>query len=124
MRRWRACPRSSSSSPLSPYKDWQQLAWTGALFITFAVLALSVTARVLARQRVANESGHGRSCRAKYARNGSGGKDFGGGSQLFLRRDAGAEIDFLPALPQRSDGLQRSFRLRKVDAAARSQSHV
>jgi phosphate transport system permease protein len=38
---------------LSPYKDWQQLAWTGALIITFAVLALSVTARVLARQRVA-----------------------------------------------------------------------
>jgi phosphate transport system permease protein len=38
---------------LSPYKDWQQLAWTGALIITFAVLALSIAARVLARQRVA-----------------------------------------------------------------------
>jgi phosphate transport system permease protein len=38
---------------LSPYKDWQQLAWTGALIITFAVLALSILARVLARQRVA-----------------------------------------------------------------------
>jgi phosphate transport system permease protein len=38
---------------LSPYKDWQQLAWTGALIITFAVLALSITARVLARQRIA-----------------------------------------------------------------------
>ncbi|MBV9064370.1 MAG: phosphate ABC transporter permease PstA [Methylobacteriaceae bacterium] len=37
---------------LSPYKDWQQLAWTGALIITFAVLTLSVLARVLARQRV------------------------------------------------------------------------
>jgi phosphate transport system permease protein len=37
---------------LSPYKDWQQLAWTGALIITFAVLALSITARVLARTRV------------------------------------------------------------------------
>jgi len=36
---------------LSPYADWQKLAWTGALIITFAVLALSVTARVLARQR-------------------------------------------------------------------------
>jgi phosphate transport system permease protein len=33
---------------LSPYKDWQSLAWTGALIITFAVLALSVSARVLA----------------------------------------------------------------------------
>src|SRR3954447_9534365 len=37
---------------LSPYKDWQQLAWTGALIITFAVLALSVTARVFARTKV------------------------------------------------------------------------
>jgi phosphate transport system permease protein len=33
---------------LSPYKDWQQLAWTGALIITFAVLALSIGARALA----------------------------------------------------------------------------
>jgi len=32
---------------LSPYKDWQALAWTGALIITFAVLALSITARSL-----------------------------------------------------------------------------
>ncbi len=37
---------------LSPYKDWQQLAWTGALIITAAVLTLSILARVLARQRV------------------------------------------------------------------------
>ncbi len=33
---------------LSPYKDWQSLAWTGALLITLAVLALSITARSLA----------------------------------------------------------------------------
>jgi phosphate transport system permease protein len=32
---------------LSPYADWQQLAWTGALVITFAVLALNVVARYL-----------------------------------------------------------------------------
>jgi phosphate transport system permease protein len=32
---------------LSPYKDWQALAWTGALIITFAVLALSIVARTL-----------------------------------------------------------------------------
>jgi phosphate transport system permease protein len=36
---------------LSPYKDWQQLAWAGALIITLAVLALSVIARSLARVR-------------------------------------------------------------------------
>ena len=36
---------------LSPYKDWQDLAWTGALIITLAVLALSIVARALAAQR-------------------------------------------------------------------------
>jgi phosphate transport system permease protein len=36
---------------LSPYKDWQQLAWTGALIITLAVLAISIVARLLAAQR-------------------------------------------------------------------------
>jgi phosphate transport system permease protein len=36
---------------LSPYKDWQALAWTGALIITFAVLALSVSARALSSTR-------------------------------------------------------------------------
>ncbi len=38
---------------LSPYENWQQLAWTGALLITFAVLALSVIARWLASRGVA-----------------------------------------------------------------------
>ena len=33
---------------LSPYADWQKLAWTGALIITCAVLALSIVARTLA----------------------------------------------------------------------------
>jgi phosphate transport system permease protein len=33
---------------LSPYADWQKLAWIGALIITFAVLTLSITARTLA----------------------------------------------------------------------------
>jgi phosphate transport system permease protein len=34
---------------LSPYKDWQALAWTGALIITLAVLTLSISARALVR---------------------------------------------------------------------------
>jgi len=33
---------------LSPYAEWQQLAWTGALIITLAVLVLSIGARTLA----------------------------------------------------------------------------
>jgi phosphate transport system permease protein len=36
---------------MSPYEDWHRLAWAGALLITFAVLALSVVARVLEAQR-------------------------------------------------------------------------
>jgi phosphate transport system permease protein len=33
---------------LSPYADWQKLAWTGALIITVTVLTLSIVARALA----------------------------------------------------------------------------
>jgi len=36
---------------LSPYSDWQKLAWTGALIITLTVLALSISARILSAQR-------------------------------------------------------------------------
>jgi phosphate transport system permease protein len=36
---------------LSPYSDWQRLAWTGALLITVAVLVLSILARALSASR-------------------------------------------------------------------------
>jgi phosphate transport system permease protein len=39
---------------LSPYKDWQDLAWTGALIITLAVLAMSIVARALTGSRKAS----------------------------------------------------------------------
>src|SRR5579859_2698607 len=32
---------------LSPYKEWQNLAWAGALIITLTILVLSISARVL-----------------------------------------------------------------------------
>jgi phosphate transport system permease protein len=35
---------------MSPYEDWHRLAWSGALIITMAVLALSITARVIERR--------------------------------------------------------------------------
>jgi phosphate transport system permease protein len=35
----------------SPYKEWQQLAWTGALLITLAILVLSISARVIVATR-------------------------------------------------------------------------
>ncbi|HET6388640.1 phosphate ABC transporter permease PstA [Hyphomicrobium sp.] len=36
---------------LSPYEDWQRLAWAGALLITAAVLTLSIAARWLSSSR-------------------------------------------------------------------------
>jgi phosphate transport system permease protein len=35
---------------MSPYGDWQRLAWAGALLITMSVLTLNILARVLFRQ--------------------------------------------------------------------------
>lgn len=35
----------------SPYEFWRQLAWTGALIITLAVLTLNIVARVFGRER-------------------------------------------------------------------------
>ncbi len=40
-------PATIFSFALSPYEGWQQLAWSGALLITFAVLSLSIAARIL-----------------------------------------------------------------------------
>ena len=37
---------------MSPYEDWQKLAWAGALLITLSVLALNIVARVLFRQKI------------------------------------------------------------------------
>jgi len=36
---------------LSPYADWQRLAWVGAMIITFAVLGLSILARTFSGSR-------------------------------------------------------------------------
>lgn len=37
---------------LSPYDNWRELAWGGALLITFSVLALNIISRVLSTQKV------------------------------------------------------------------------
>jgi phosphate transport system permease protein len=37
---------------MSPYENWQQLAWAGVFLITAAVLGLNILARVLTRNRV------------------------------------------------------------------------
>jgi phosphate transport system permease protein len=35
---------------MSPYRDWQELAWAGSLLITMTVLLLNIVARVFSRQ--------------------------------------------------------------------------
>jgi phosphate transport system permease protein len=37
---------------MSPYENWQKLAWAGVFLITMAVLALNILARVLTRTKV------------------------------------------------------------------------
>ena len=36
---------------LSPYDDWQKLAWAGALLITISILVLNISARILANMK-------------------------------------------------------------------------
>ena len=36
---------------MSPYENWQSLAWAGVFIITMAVLGLNILARVLTRKK-------------------------------------------------------------------------
>ena len=36
---------------MSPYENWQKLAWAGVFLITLGVLALNILARVLFRNK-------------------------------------------------------------------------
>jgi phosphate transport system permease protein len=36
---------------MSPYENWQKLAWAGVFLITAAVLGLNILARVLTRSK-------------------------------------------------------------------------
>jgi phosphate transport system permease protein len=39
---------------MSPYDNWRDLAWGGALLVTFSVLALNVVARTVFAQKAPN----------------------------------------------------------------------
>ena len=39
---------------MSPFKDWQDLAWAGVLLITAGVLMLNIVARVLFKEKISN----------------------------------------------------------------------
>ncbi|HVT09450.1 MAG TPA: phosphate ABC transporter permease PstA [Polyangia bacterium] len=36
---------------MSPYEDWQHLAWAGALLITFTILVIDIVARIILRRK-------------------------------------------------------------------------
>ena len=44
-------PAMIYSFAMSPYENWQQLAWAGVFLITVAVLALNILARFITRQK-------------------------------------------------------------------------
>ena len=116
---------------LSPYKDWQELAWTGALIITLTVLALSITARALSasEKTVMNNvaTADHRSDRHRTPPIDTAGLD----ERISIRDlnfyygDHRALKDInAAALRRQGDGLHRPVRLRQVDAAARPQPDV
>ena len=82
---------------LSPYEDWQKLAWTGALIITFAVLALSIIgARHSPQRENSHECRHRRPCSDRHPRRRSmhaelEREDLDPQSQFLLRRQPRAE---------------------------------
>jgi phosphate transport system permease protein len=39
---------------MSPYDDWQHLAWAGALLITVTILVINIVARFLLRRTRSN----------------------------------------------------------------------
>ncbi len=36
---------------MSPYEDWQHLAWAGALLITVTILGINIAARMLLKRK-------------------------------------------------------------------------
>ena len=115
---------------LTPYEDWQKLAWTGALLITVTVLALSIIARSAHREKV-HERRHGHAVRRRAGRRARRRRHRGPRREgldpqprLLLRRQPRAEGHQPAALRQQGDRLHRPVGLRQVDAAARAQPHV
>ena len=100
---------------LSPYKDWQRLAWAGALIITLAVLALSIAARALGAKGRQNDRDEAPICRRRSSVR---------GLEFLLWRDPGAEKRLATALCETGDLVHRAVGLRKIDPAARPEPHV
>ena len=103
---------------LSPYKEWQQLAWTGALDHHVGRLGAQHRRARARRKRklemtVVADISHGGAEKVSV-RN----------LQVLLWRIARAEERHAAALRTQGHRLHRAFRLRQVDPVAGSQPHV
>ena len=115
---------------LSPYAEWQQLAWTGALIITVRRArpqrrsALPLNPGTDKMSEVASAVGGVQSQTAARRPIGATRQGVGQEPALLLRRHAGAEgHQCRPRRPQ-GDRVHRAVRLRQVDAASRPQPHL
>ena len=107
---------------MSPFQDWQQLAWAGVFLITLGVLALNILARVIFKEGRSIDEGRGGSrVSGAVATRRRGGADLRAQLQFLLRQVSRAEEHQPGHLQASRDGVHRSVGLRQVDAAARVQ---
>ena len=109
---------------MSPYENWQKLAWAGVFLITLGVLVLNILARVFFRNKTLNRHGarHGRQGRTRRSTEKAEAR--GAQPQLLLRQLPRAE-EHQPRHPrEQGHRVHRPVGLRQVDAAAHLQPHV
>ncbi len=106
---------------MSPFANWQQLAWAGVFLITLGVLALNILARVLFRQKI-DETPMNTANAATLANERI--KMDVREPELLLREVPGAEEHHAAHPREEGHGLHRPVRVRQVHAAARVQPDV
>jgi energy-coupling factor transporter ATP-binding protein EcfA2 len=110
---------------MSPYENWQKLAWAGVFLITLGVLALNILARVLFRNKLMT----------RRPRHGCDGKSSAGhreGPKPSSVRDLNFYYGKFPRAQEHQSGhsraqghgLHRPVGLRQEHAAAHLQPHV
>ena len=117
---------------MSPFSNWQELAWVGVFIITVGVLVLNILARVLFRHTGTMESvtvPHRRAWRRASAlkaprRLPTSAQDEGARPEFLLRQVPSAEEHQSRDPREKGDGLYRTLGLRQVDAAAGVQPDV
>ncbi len=100
---------------LSPYRDWQRLAWAGALIITLAVLALSIASARSWRAKDAQMTAIDTNLPQKISVR---------GLNFFYGEAQALKNVSLPLYAKQGDLVHRAVGLRKIHPAARPEPHV